>query len=149
MQDYKCHQIQNVQHTQSQPFYVPDRYLEQMRLCREWEEEMARLNGKYGLDCSSASELDSESDKGEDYRYEHKYETLMWIIEICGIKILHIGVKMQYAVYILSFNSIRLYIRIWNNCTTLWEKSHHLNNFSLQFNSKFHIEIIPYFEIES
>ena len=30
---------------------------------------------KYGLDCFSSSELDSKSDEGEDYRYEHKYET--------------------------------------------------------------------------
>ena len=38
---------------------------------------MERLNDKYGLDCYSDSELDSESDEGEDYRYEHKYEMLI------------------------------------------------------------------------
>ena len=48
-----------------------------IRLHREWEEKMERLNEKYGLDCFSYSELDSESDEGEEYRYEHKYETLI------------------------------------------------------------------------
>ena len=37
---------------------------------------MERLNNKYGLNCFSDSELDSKSDKGEEYRYEHNYETL-------------------------------------------------------------------------
>ena len=36
-----------------------------------WEAEMERLNDKYNLDCFSDSELDSESDEGEEYRYEH------------------------------------------------------------------------------
>ena len=40
-----------------------------------WEVEMERLNEKYNLDCFSDSELDSESDKGEEYCYEHGYET--------------------------------------------------------------------------
>ena len=38
---------------------------------------MERLNTKYNLDCFSDSELDSESDEGEEYRYEHEYETLI------------------------------------------------------------------------
>ena len=42
-----------------------------------WEAEMERLNSKYNLDCFSDSELDSESDKGEQYHYEHGYETLI------------------------------------------------------------------------
>ena len=46
---------------------------------RQWEEEMERLNSKYNLDCYSDSELDSESDKGEQYHYEHGYKTLIWI----------------------------------------------------------------------
>ena len=29
------------------------------------------------LDCFSESELDSESDEGEEYKYEHNYETLI------------------------------------------------------------------------
>ena len=32
---------------------------------QQWEAEMERLNSKYNLDCFSDSELDSESDKGE------------------------------------------------------------------------------------
>ena len=42
-----------------------------------WEAEMERLNEKYNLDCFSDSELDSESDEGEEYHYEHGYETLI------------------------------------------------------------------------
>ena len=42
-----------------------------------WEAEMERLNNKYNLDCFSDSELDSESDKGEEYQYKHGYETLI------------------------------------------------------------------------
>ena len=38
---------------------------------------MERLNDKYGLNYFSDSELDSKSDKGEEYRYEHKYNTLI------------------------------------------------------------------------
>ena len=38
---------------------------------------MERLNDKYSLDCFSDSELNSESDEGEEYRYEHNYETLL------------------------------------------------------------------------
>ena len=41
------------------------------------EVEMERLNAKYNLDCFSDSELDSESDEGEQYKYEHGYETLI------------------------------------------------------------------------
>ena len=34
---------------------------------QQWEAEMETLNNKYNLDCFSDSELDSESDKGEEY----------------------------------------------------------------------------------
>ena len=44
---------------------------------QQWEAEMERLNSKYNLDCFSDSELDSESDEGEQYHYEHSYETLI------------------------------------------------------------------------
>ena len=44
---------------------------------KQWEAEMERLNSKYNLDCFSNSELDSESDEGEQYQYEHGYETLI------------------------------------------------------------------------
>ena len=44
---------------------------------QQWETEMERLNTKYNLDCFSDLELDSESDEGEQYQYEHGYETLI------------------------------------------------------------------------
>ena len=44
---------------------------------QQWEEEMERLNSKYNLDCYSDSVLDSESNEGEQYCYEHGYETLI------------------------------------------------------------------------
>ena len=69
-----CPQPQNFQHSQSQTFDVPDRYSDQIRLHKEWEEKMEKLNDKYGLDYFSDSKLDSKSDRGEEYRYENKYE---------------------------------------------------------------------------
>ena len=45
--------------------------------CQQWEAEIERLNTKYNLDCFSDSELDSESNKGEQYHYEHRYEMLI------------------------------------------------------------------------
>ena len=47
------------------------------RAKQQWGTEMERLNSKYNLDCFSDSELDSESDEGEQYHYEHGYETLI------------------------------------------------------------------------
>ena len=44
---------------------------------QQWEAEMEGLNSKYNLDCFLDSELDSESDEGEQYQYEHGYETLI------------------------------------------------------------------------
>ena len=38
---------------------------------------MERLNAKYNLDCFSDSELNAESDEGEQYKYEHGYETII------------------------------------------------------------------------
>ena len=38
---------------------------------------MERLNTKYNLDSFSDSELDSESNEEEQYRYEHGYKTLI------------------------------------------------------------------------
>ena len=38
---------------------------------------MERLNEKYNLDSFSSSELDLQSDEGEQYHYEHGYETLI------------------------------------------------------------------------
>ena len=54
-----------------------DKYPSQTKIHKQWEAEMERLNSKYNLDCFSNSELDSESDKGEQYQYEHGYETLI------------------------------------------------------------------------
>ena len=51
--------------------------LSMTKMRQQWEEEMERLNTKYNLDCFSDSELDSESDEGEQYQYEHGYETLI------------------------------------------------------------------------
>ena len=68
---------QNFQRPRSQTFDIPDRHSSQLTLCREWEEEMERLNSKYGLDCFSDSELYSESDEGVEYRYKYKYEMLI------------------------------------------------------------------------
>ena len=47
------------------------------RTRQQWEAEMERLNSKYNLDCFSDSELDSESNEGEQYQYEHRYEILI------------------------------------------------------------------------
>ena len=54
-----------------------NKYPSQTKICQQWEAQMERLNTKYNLDCFSDSELDSESDKGEQYHYEHGYETLI------------------------------------------------------------------------
>ena len=42
-----------------------------------WETEMERLNDRYNLECFPDSQLDSKSDKGEEYRYKHGYEILI------------------------------------------------------------------------
>ena len=69
--------LQDPQPTQTRSLNVPDKYVEQIHLRRELEKKMQRLNEKYNLDCFSSSELDSESDEGEDYRFQHHYETLI------------------------------------------------------------------------
>ena len=72
-------QSQHTQHPQpqnnqnSQLFDVPNRYAEQIKLRKEWEERIEMLNEKYKLDYYSSSE--SDSDPEPDYRHEHKYET--------------------------------------------------------------------------
>ena len=68
---------QDPQPVQTKSFDVPDKYMEKIHLRREWEKKMERLNEKYNLDCFSSSGLDSESDEGEDYRFQHHYETLI------------------------------------------------------------------------
>ena len=54
-----------------------DQYPSQSQIHKQWEVEMERLNTKYNLHCFSESDLDSESSEGEQYRYEHGYETLI------------------------------------------------------------------------
>ena len=49
----------------------------QSRSISKLEVEMEKCNAKYNLDCFSDSELNSESDEGEQYKYEHGYETLI------------------------------------------------------------------------
>ena len=51
--------------------------LDMTKAKQQWEEEMERLNSKYNLNCFSDSDLDLESNKGEQYCYEHGYETLI------------------------------------------------------------------------
>ena len=69
MQNFQGPQLQNSQ----QSFDIPGRYAKQIRLQKEWEEKIKRLNEKYNFDYYSNSELDSDSDQGLDYRYDHKY----------------------------------------------------------------------------
>ena len=47
-----------------------NKYPSQTKICKQWEAEMERLNTKYNLDCLSDSELDLESDEGEEYKYQ-------------------------------------------------------------------------------
>ena len=54
-----------------------DQYLSQTKIFKQWEVEMEKLYAKYNLDCFSDSELDCESDEGEQYKYEHGYEALI------------------------------------------------------------------------
>ena len=74
-------QPQNVQHPQpqnsQQSFDIPNRYAEQIKLRKEWEERIEQLNKKYKLDYYYSSESDSDSEPEQDYRYEHKYKTLI------------------------------------------------------------------------
>ena len=80
MPQTQCPQALNYQKSQmsnSKTFDVSNQYPGQLKLHTQWEEEMERLNTKNNLDCFSDSELDSESDKGEEYKYEHNYKTLI------------------------------------------------------------------------
>ena len=54
-----------------------DKYPSLTKTCQQWEVEMESLNTKYKLDCFSDSELDSESDEGQQYHYKHGYKTLI------------------------------------------------------------------------
>ena len=71
--------LQKPQARQPKTLNVPTdtKYPSQTKTKQQWEAEMERLNSKYNLDCFSDSELNSESDEDEQYRYEHGYETLI------------------------------------------------------------------------
>ena len=69
--------LHSFQRSNSKTFDVSDQYPSQLKLYKQWEEEMERLNSKYNLDCFSDSELDFELDEGEEYKYDHGYETLI------------------------------------------------------------------------
>ena len=62
-QNMQCSQPQDFQCSLSQTFDIPDKYSDQLRLHREWEEKMERVNDKYGLNCFSDFEFDFESDE--------------------------------------------------------------------------------------
>ena len=69
--------VQKPQARRPKTLNMTDKYPSQSKIKQQWEAEMERLNSKYNLDCSSDSELDSESDEGEQYHYEQGYETLI------------------------------------------------------------------------
>ena len=69
--------LQKPQARQPKTLSLNDKYPNKTRAKQQWEEEMERLNEKYNLDSFSSSELDSESDEGEQDHYEHGYETLI------------------------------------------------------------------------
>ena len=73
----RCPQTLNYQGPQNSQKPSQDQYPSQSKICKQWEVEMERLKAKNTLDCFSDSELDSESDEGEQYKYEHGYETLI------------------------------------------------------------------------
>ena len=81
MTQAKCPQTLNYQKPLSSQKFdqkISDgQYPSQSEICKQWEAEMERLNTKHNLDCFSDSELNSESDEGEQYKYEHGYETLI------------------------------------------------------------------------
>ena len=83
-QDQKTSPQQQVQRPQARcplnlqkPKAPIDKHLSQTKTCQQWEAQMERLNPKYNLDCFSDSELDSESNEGEQYHYKHGYKTLI------------------------------------------------------------------------
>ena len=67
---------------------------------------MGRLKSKYDLDCFSNSELDSESDEGEQYQYEHGYETFIWKVPKCW-KCQEIFAMTSFLKYNLLPDSLR------------------------------------------
>ena len=74
--NFKHPQAQNLQQPQkfqhSQSFDIPDHFVERLCLRKERDEKMERLNDKYGLDCYSSSESESDWDEKEP-----KYQTFV------------------------------------------------------------------------
>ena len=96
-------QLQNIQCSWSQTFHVPDRYSDQLRLCREWEGKMEKLNDKYGVNCFSNSELtpNQMKEKNTDMNTSMKHSfKLLKSIDV-GVK----DVKIQY-IYFIFFHLI-------------------------------------------
>ena len=60
--------VQKPQARRPKTLNLADRFPSQSKIKQQWEAEMERLNSKYNPDCYSDSELDSESDEGEQYR---------------------------------------------------------------------------------
>ena len=77
MPQARCPQALNYQRPQNSQKPNQDWYLTQSKICKQWEVEMEKSNAKYNLYCFSNSEFNSESDEGEQYKYEHRYETLI------------------------------------------------------------------------
>ena len=75
----RCPQTLNYQKPQSAQKSTQETQLgkSKTQTKRQWETKMERLNSKYNLNCFSDSKLDSESDEGQQYQYEHGYETLI------------------------------------------------------------------------
>ena len=69
--------LQKPQARQPKMVNLTDKYPSQTKIKQQWEAEMERLNSKCNLSCFCDSELDLESDEGEQYKYEHGYETLI------------------------------------------------------------------------
>ena len=69
--------VQKPQARRPKTLNLTDKYPSQSKIKQQWETEMERLNSKYNLNCFSDSELDLESDEGEQHCYEHGYETLI------------------------------------------------------------------------
>ena len=65
----RTHYPQSTQHPQT--YDIPDRFSQQIKLEKEWNEKLGCLNKKYNLDYYSSSKSDS------DFEPEHKYETLI------------------------------------------------------------------------
>ena len=74
MEDWNSERQDNQQRSYypQSPWYsaaygIPDRFSQQYKLEKEWNERMECLNNKYNLDYYSSSESDSESESEDKY----------------------------------------------------------------------------------